>query len=300
MVYIILINYNSWQDTLECLASLKQLTFLNYKIIIIDNASQDESVQQISRNYPDAVIISSQENLGFAGGNQLGIDFALKEGAKYIWLLNNDTVVHKESLTELVHNAESFPLALLTNKIYKYGTERDIWYCGGDIHWWKGKPFHIRMHQQDDQFAKQPYATTWISGCSMFAKAELFQNYHMDKRYFLYFEDVEFCEQLKKGGISLFVIPKSIIWHKTSASIGKMSHIQAYYSVRNNMYFVSKQANLIHKVVYFPYFIVRTLIFSLRYRLRGWKNKDSLKSMVGKAYWRGLIDFFCGKYGKLK
>ena len=299
MVYIVLVNYNSWQDTIECIESLKKMTYLSFKIIVVDNASFDNRAFELQRQYDDIVVIRNNENLGFAGGNNIGINIAIKSGATYIWLLNNDTEVHPESLKELVASANQYEMALIGGKVYKYGTESDIWYDGGVINWWKGKPYHIHIHKKDNGFVKKPCNTEWISGCSMFAISELFAQYPMNEHFFLYFEDVDFCCKLREAGVPLIVIPGGIVWHKSSASVSKTSHIQFYYSVRNNLYFMKKYGALYHKLYYYPYFIIRTLLFSLKFYLRGVRNKDYNKKMLGKAYLKGLIDFFNKKRGKL-
>jgi GT2 family glycosyltransferase len=94
LVYIIILNFNGWQDTLECLVSLEKLSYPNYKIIVVDNASRDDSVKVFKQRYPKLTLIASEKNLGFAGANNLGMKNAQLHQAKYIWLLNNDTVVH--------------------------------------------------------------------------------------------------------------------------------------------------------------------------------------------------------------
>ncbi len=299
MVYIILVNYNSWQDTVECIESLKKMKDVLFKIVIIDNASSDNSVSELERKYDDVIIISNKENVGFAGGNNIGIDMAVNNGAKYIWLLNNDTVVHPESLKELVASVGQYELALIGGKVYKYGTGCDIWYDGGAINWWKGKAYHTHIHLKDNGFVTEPCSTEWISGCSMFALAKLFEQHRMDEKFFLYFEDVDYCCKLRQAGIPLIVIPGGVVWHKTSASVRKTSYIQFYYSIRNNLYFMQSHGALYHKFYFYLYFIVRTLIFSMKYFLRGIIKKDDNLKMLGKAYLKGLVDFFRRKYGKL-
>ncbi|SFM05353.1 glycosyltransferase family 2 protein [Pelosinus propionicus] len=298
MVYIILVNYNSWQDTVECIESLKQMTYRSFKIIVVDNASSDNSAFELKK-LKDVILINSMENLGFAGGNNIGIDIAIKNGATYIWLLNNDTVAHPESLKELVESASQYKLALLGGKVYKYGTESDIWYDGGDINWWKGKAYHTHIHLKDNNFVKKPCNTEWISGCSMFASTKLFEQYRMDEHFFLYFEDVDYCYKLHQAGIPLIVIPGGVVWHKTSSSVSKTSYIQFYYSIRNNLYFMQRYGALRYKVYYYPYFIARTVLFSIKYFLRGILYKDDTKKMLGKAYMKGLSDFLRRKEGKL-
>jgi len=299
-VYIILVNYNSWQDTIECVESLNKMTYRHFKIIIVDNASQDSSVAELRKRLPDVTLVANNENLGFAGGNNIGIDIALAEKAKYIWMLNNDTIAHPRSLTELVEFADQQKLALIGGKVYKYGTQNDIWYDGGAINWWKGKAYHTHIHLKDQGFVDKPCKTEWISGCSMFASAKLFEQHRMDERFFLYLEDVDYCYKLRKAEIPLIVIPGGLVWHKTSASVSKTAFVQHYYFVRNNMYFMQKYADFWHKIYYYPYFISRTVVFYLKYILKGLVKNDENKKLEGRAYLKGLVDFLHGKHGKLK
>ncbi|BBB91613.1 MAG TPA: glycosyltransferase family 2 protein [Methylomusa anaerophila] len=298
MVYIILVNYKSCHDTLECLTSLYQLNDRQFKVIVIDNASDDGSVERISEAFPQVTIMANFDNLGFAAGNRIGIEKALQEGAAHIWLLNNDTVVQPDSLELLRHYANQYEVALLSGKIYKYGTDREIWFCGADINWRKGKPFHIHMHEKDKQMLSEPYTSLWLSGCCMFAKAKVFFQYPMDERYFLYFEDVDYCMRLNRKGIPLLVVPQAVIWHKKSASVSNNAHIQAYYSVRNNLYFMEKYAKIKYKIRYYPYFIIRSLLFSIRHLVRGFIKRNSSLVRLGNAYWQGVVDYFMRKQGK--
>ncbi|MCX7596938.1 MAG: glycosyltransferase family 2 protein, partial [Fischerella sp.] len=119
-VFVILLNWNGWQDTVKCIVSLKGLSYPNYEIVVLDNASTNDSVEQIRAAHPDVTLIETGANLGFAGGNNVGIRYALEHGAEYIWLLNNDTIVDANALSAMVTKAESDPKIGLVGSVLYY------------------------------------------------------------------------------------------------------------------------------------------------------------------------------------
>lgn len=303
MVYIILINYQGWADTIECVESLQKSTYQEFRVVIVDNQSPDGSVAILSRHFkqePKVKIISNNQNSGFSGGNNLGIEYAVKMGAQYIWLLNNDTVVDPNSLQQLVDYAKSAAKVLFGGRVYLFGQKEKLWFAGGTVNWWKGRARHIdEDHNSARAFFTTPQQTEWISGCSMFARAEVFAKCRLDERYFLYFEDVDYAVKLRKAGISLMVVPDGNVWHKNSSTMKKMNGINVYYGTRNNMIFMKRHAKWRYKVYFFPYFTIRTFIIGFRQFLKGLaKNDDSLKTR-GKYFIKGISDFYLGREGKL-
>ena len=134
LVYIILVNWNGKRDTLECLESLRSISYSNFKILVVDNASNDGSVEAIRQQFQHVEVICNKENLRFAGGNNVGILHALKNSADYVLLLNNDTVVKKNFLSELINIAESdTTIGMTCSKIYYYFDKQLLWFAGGVI-----------------------------------------------------------------------------------------------------------------------------------------------------------------------
>ena len=256
-VAIIILNWNGKEDTIECLESLKHITYPNYEILLVDNGSTDGSVECFRERYPGMEIIENGENLGFAEGNNVGIRRAMDEGVDYVLLLNNDTVVDPKFLGELVKVAKGDErIGIVGAKILNY-YDRTIDFCGGNINWWIGQPYHI----------KEEYCgkTDFITGCAMLIKKEIFEKgLFFDKVYFLYFEDADLCEKVKRIGYFLEVTNKSIVYHKISRSSkknGTKSDFFVYYFARNRIIFNKRyNINMLKYLTFLFYqYIIKTI-----------------------------------------
>jgi GT2 family glycosyltransferase len=248
LVYIIVINFNGWRDTLECLASLQKMSYSNYKILVVDNASQDDSVEMLRQHYPNLTLISSKKNLGFAGANNLGIKEAQQHQADYVWLLNNDTAVDTYALTALVQKLENDKTVGMCGSNLIYYDKRDFLQAraGGTYHKWIGATFHVC---ENEKVADSVDATAveakldYLVGASMLVRASLIQQIGlMPEHYFLYYEDVDWG--LRAKAVSrLGYAPDSWVYHKVGSSIGTTQNQQSqkkrfrseYYSVRSRL-----------------------------------------------------------------
>lgn len=225
-VSIIILNWNGWQDTVDCLNSLKNVSYPNYEIIVVDNASSGKDIQLLKNQFGNSIrIIVNEKNIGFAKGNNIGIKQVLEEKeSKYILLLNNDTLVEKDFLQELVNVAESKngKAAILGPKMYYWdykGKKNVIWFGGGEINWKKYPGYHHRNEKVEDKdnFNANPEKTDWISGACMLINCEL-ENPFLNSDFYFGCEDIDKCLGVKRQGYEVVYVPSSIIWHKVSAS----------------------------------------------------------------------------------
>lgn len=247
-VFIIVLNFNGKKDTLECLQSLKKS-----EVIVVDNGSTDGSVRAIRDKFPEIKILENKKNLGFAKGNNVGIRYALNQGADYIILLNNDTIVEINTLVRLIEVASSNNrIGILGPKIYfakgfefhqgrykKNELGKVIWYAGGLIDWRNVLGVHRGVDEVDEgQYDKQE-EVEFVSGCCMFIKREVFKKIGLlDERFFLYFEDLDFCLRAKKVGFRIVYVPEAVIWHKNAATVGGSgSDRQRYHYRRSRLIF---------------------------------------------------------------
>jgi len=289
MVAIVLVNYNGADDTIDCVRSLKNLKFTDYRIIVVDNKSTDQSVKKLSMLSSDGsiVLLKAEENNGFSAGNNIGIHYALDTlRADYIWLLNNDTVVQEDSLTGLLegfhHNDH---VGVTTAKTYYYKNKSLIWYAGGNInkitsrteHWDYGKFEH-----QNNKKAK-PISVTFASGCCMLIKKDVFSKIgDLDESYFLYEEDTDYCLRVTSGGYAIVYCPDAVIYHKVNASTGKSSGTVQYYSIRNKYWLIHKNYHGINKFIAMLYSSLQIWFRCMKHEL-DWKYYT--KAL--KAYLRG-------------
>jgi len=304
-IFLIILNYNGWQMTLDCLNSLGKVVCddLEVEIVVVDNGSADDSVLKIKNSdiknclkikNLKLKIIENLINLGFAEGNNVGIRYALKNGADYVCLLNNDTRVDSDFLTELVKAAQSDEkIGLVGGKIYfekgyEFHKERYkdnekgkiIWYAGGLIDWNNVYTTHRGVDEMDFGQYDQSGETDFVNGCLMFAKREVFEKIGLfNKKYFLYFEDADLSVRAKKAGFKLFYCPKTKIWHLNSGSSGSGSGLHDYFTTRNRMLFGMKYAPIRAKIA-----LVKES-FKLLVKGRSWQKK-------------GIKDFYLGKFGK--
>ena len=204
LVYILILNWNGKEDTLECLSSLKKIDYPNYKTIVIDNGSTDDSVKIINKKYPKIKIIENKKNLGYAEGNNVGIRYALKNKADYVLILNNDTIVDKKFLTELVKVGESNEkVGIVGPKVYHYGTNK-IQYLGIKNLFWNLVMYRkvVGRNKEDEGQFDSFTDVDAVAGCSTLIKSNVLKKIGvLDKELFLYWEEVDLFQRAKKRRI---------------------------------------------------------------------------------------------------
>jgi GT2 family glycosyltransferase len=215
-VTCIVLNWNGWQDTINCVAALKRSTYADLTILIVDNGSTNDSIVRIRDVYPEILLIESGKNRGFAGGNNLGIRYALTRGADYIWLLNNDTQPDANALTALVSKALSDRRIGAVASICYYADDPsrvEAW-GGARVNLWLGYGRNSTTQRPDDWFDS-------LNGTSMLVSRLAMQHAGLlDEGFFLYWEDTEFCLRLRKNGWRIAAAPDSRVLHKVNASTG--------------------------------------------------------------------------------
>lgn len=255
-VAIIIINWNGKRDTSECLRSLERLEYPNYKIIVVDNASTDGSQEFLRKNFQGITLIENGRNLGFGGGFNVGIKEAIRWGADYVLCLNNDLVVDKNILRELVKVGESnTKIGGLSSMEYYYDDPDRINCAGGNnLGLVVGKIFG-RGELDRGQFNKVR-ETMLLSGPAMMIKINALLNVGLfDTSYFYGPEDKDIALRLIKGGYKIFFVPSAKIWHKIQgATGGRITPLTIYFSVRNCLLFAKKHANIPNLMMFMIYF----------------------------------------------
>lgn len=258
-VFIVVLHYKGRQFTRQCLLSLEKIkaTGFSVKIVVVDNHSP-EPIEKLKKEFKKAVFLKNSQNLGFAEGNNVGIREALKNKADYVLILNNDTTVDRNLLSELVRVMEKDrKIGIIAPKIYfapgyEYHQSRYkpseqgkvFWYAGGKVDWQNVLCSHRGVDEVDKgQYDKQ-VNTDYASGCTMFVKKEVFKKIGLfDKRYFLYLEDVEFCQRAQKAGFKVVYTPKAKLWHFNASSSKVGGNLHDYFITRNRLLFGMKYAS---------------------------------------------------------
>jgi len=300
-VAIIILNWNGWRDTIECLESLQQITYPNYQIIVVDNGSTDDSVEKIKAwargeipveskflkydpstkpvqwieydrataeasgsteeetklrglpPYHRLVIIQTGDNLGFSGGNNIGIKYALAQGADYVLLLNDDTVVAPGFVEPLIEVCiQDRNVGMAGPKINYYDHPDTIHSAGGKVSLWRGQAWHVGLLEKDVGQYEAIRAVEYLTGCVLLVSREVCETIGLlDENYFLYFEDTDWCLRARSAGFELVYVPSSQVWHKTSITLWTSRNTtQAFYLTRNQLYFMRKHARWYHWLVF--------------------------------------------------
>jgi GT2 family glycosyltransferase len=288
-VAIIILNWNGTNDTSECLDSLKKITYSNFDVILVDNGSADGSQKYFKEKYPWITIIENDKNLGFTGGNNIGIKASLQRNADYVLLLNNDTIVDSAFLDELVNAGESRKdVGILNPKIYYYDLPDMLWYAGGEISLFRGLSKHYGFQEIDKGQYDQSREVNFITGCAFFIKREVIEKIGLlDDYFFCYAEDADWSLRALKAGYQGLYVPTSRIWHKIGVATKiKGDEFGMYMGTRNAMYMVYKHAPRLQ-------FIIFLFLFSIN-----WIFRNTFKSLLTRDYavmrgvYRGFIEFW--------
>jgi len=297
LISIIIVNYDTTKFTLECLESLKNIktTDFEFNVIVVDNGSQKELKIPVRLQSDNLEILRTDNNIGFTGGNNLGMSHAVKQyNSDYFLLLNSDTTVTKEFLDELLLSIQGDDRGIAVSKIYfekgfEYhhkSYEKDelgkvIWFAGGTIDWPNLTAFHRGVDEVDYGQFDNLSQTDFATGCCMLIKRELIEEVGiLDKRYFLYLEDVDYSVRAIKKGYKIIFCPKSIIYHKNAGSTGGSgSSVHEYYQTRNRILFFLK---------YSP----------LRYKLTAVKFLIKMIIKGSATHRQAAVDFVFGRFGK--
>lgn len=290
LVFIIMLTWNGWRDTVECVESCRKLTYPNFRILVVDNGSSDGSETILRERFPDIKFIQTGTNLGFAGGNNVGIRYALEQGADYVWLLNNDTTVAADALSALVKIAEGNQAAgMVGSKIVYYDNPQRLWFAGAVLDSKKPyRPYHRGLNEMDRGQYDVACETGYVTGCSLLARKEMMNAAGLlDEGLFLYFEDVDWSARAKTAGWKLVYCPGSLVYHKISLSSGGAdSPTIFYYTARNRLLFVKRN---------FP----DKLMAALGYDFFEHVLVNIKKGRFGcvREAFRGICDFLKGKTG---
>lgn len=297
-VFIVVLNWNQSKLAIECLQSLKKLRIKNYElsIVVVDNGSTDSSVDKIKRFMNMDLrfkIIENKTNLGFARGNNVGIKYALENGADYVMVLNNDTEVDLNLVVYLTEAMKDKSIGAVSPKIYfakgfefhkdRYSRKdlgKVIWYAGGKIDWNNVYGVNRGVDEVDcgqyDDLAETDFAT---GACMMLSARAVKKTRLFDEKYFMYLEDGDLSMRMRKGGWKVVYEPKGIVWHKVAQSSGIGSNLNDYFITRNRLLFGMKYAPLRAKIA---------LV------------KESIKFLLSGRKWQkiGVRDFYLGRFGR--
>lgn len=275
-VAVVILNYRVRDLTVKCIKSVLKSDYKNIEVIVVDNASFDGIAEEIKK-YKDVIFIQSEKNLGYTGGNNLGIKKALDNQADYVFILNPDTTITKDTIDILLARAEQYKADIVGPKIY-FEDSKKIWYAGGIFDTNNVLGSHKGVDEPDTKKYDKDEETDYVTGAAMLVRKHVFEKIGLfDERYFLYYEDSDFCFRAKQAGFKIMYIFQSVVYHKNAQSTGLGTPLQDYYITRNRMLFASKFLSL------------RTRFALLR---------EAVRNLSSKPRRKAFFDFLLGNFGK--
>ena len=243
-VFIIVLNYKNLVDTVACIASLRKITYNKYRIVVVDNDSRDGSYEYLKEQETDCCIIQSGENRGYAAGNNIGIRYALEQGADYVCILNNDVEVEPDFLTKLVQYMESAPDVGMTGPVvYEYNQREKIQSAGFSICVGRASTEPLLQGKTKSAISREKAVEfcDGLSGTCLLVKRGVLEKAGLiPENYFLFFEEMEWCLQIRKKGYKLGTVLTAAVYHKGSATLKKTGTLSRYYMARNQALFVRR------------------------------------------------------------
>src|SRR3989344_6681174 len=274
-VSVVILNFKVKRDSLECIESVQKSDYKNVKLIVVDNNSEDGLSGAI--NDKSIEFIQNDQNLGFTGGNNIGVKKALEQGADYIFILNPDAVVEEDTISNLVREAQNYSIDIVGPKVL-FADRKTIWYAGGIFDKKNVLGSHKGVNEKDQGQYEKSEVTDYVTGAALFVRSEVFKKIGLfDDRFFLYYEDADFCIRAKRVGFSIMYIPSAKVYHKNAKSTGLGSSLQDYFITRNRMLIAYK---------FLPF---RTRFALLR---------ESLRNLGSPVRRLAFFDFLMGKFGK--
>jgi GT2 family glycosyltransferase len=291
-VIAVVLNYNRREDTLACLASLAARSYENCKVILLDNASTDGSVEAVGAAFPEVEIIQLRENRGYAGNNNIGISAAMAHAADWVFILNEDTILDRDCLSCLVATGESEPtIGIVGPTVYHFDEPGVIQSAGGLIgRYWES--LHLAKNEPDHEQFRQPHDVDWISGCGIMVRRGVIEQVGMiDERYFYYWEETEWCIRAGKAGWRIVHVPQAKLWHKGVQRDYRPKPMVTYYATRNRLMTLAK-----HQA---PLIAWAGACAQIGRTLTSWTVMPRWKPMREHkhAMWRGVVDFLNHRSG---
>ena len=276
-VSIIILNWNGISDTLECLESVTALEYPEVQVIVVDNGSTDGSPSCIRQRYPSVTLLETGKNLGFTGGNNLGMRRALEMGTDYLWLLNNDTVVERDTLKKMVDVVQRSPEVWLASPIIFFHDAPDqVQFSGSYIDWKKNRI--VKLEDEESFPASGADVSLW--GTALLIKRAAVDSVgYLNDKYFAYHEDEDYCMRVARAGYRSVVVPDARIFHKNSRSTGSNdAPMQVFLRSRNLFFLWMDTLRGVDRIRYVPKYLAN--IVSYGGSLKGKNLPDSVEACL--------------------
>lgn len=281
-VSVVVLTWNGRLLTLDCLESLAAITYPGLAVVVVDNASTDGTAAAIRDRFGDEItVVVNDSNLGFSGGNNVGIRRALEDGSDFVLLLNNDTVVDPGLIEGLVAVFDKNPRAgIVGPKIYYASPADQIWFAGGMVSLARGTARHIGIRETDHGQYDGDSEVDYVTGCALMARREVFESVGLlDEGYRAYYEDADFCLRARDRGYEIWYTSGGVLWHKISASTGgQVSARKIKQKLKSSLKFYGRHASVQHWLT-IPFFftvdVVRVVVLVLAGRIKDARSQKT-------------------------
>lgn len=309
-ITIVILNYNGLSDTLSCLESVFNIDYPNFEVIVVDNKSKICPLE-IKKRFPKTILILNQENAGFAEGCNVGIRRALENKADFVLLLNNDTVVERGILKGFLEASLKKPKGgIFGGKILRYSSFATIDHLGGMWSAKKAEFFSLGANDDSNKW-KEMQVVDYVCGCLFFIKKEVIEKIgFLEKKFFLLWEETDYCYRAKKAGFEVWTVPEAVIKHKISASFSGGKIHSDYFFWRNRLLWIERNQSTKEKLSLLKVIIPQTfnlckitaiksleLFFIKYFKPQKISEKKVLNLLRKKASLRGVLDYFLRKFG---
>lgn len=284
-LYVIILNWNLPEETIACIESVQSNAVADLKIVVVDNDSADNSIEILTGRFGRQIeLIKNSKNLGFAAGMNVGINYALAAGAQSILLLNNDTILDPAMISKLLRAAADLPQAgLLGPAIYYHQAPTRIWRCGDKEFRWLPVPLDV-SERELARNPSTPFKLDYVTGCGVLIRRAVFETVGLfDPRYFMYFEDADFCRRTRQGNFEIWCVPEARMWHKVSLSAQKDRPANRYARSWGRVKFYRSHPHGGFPELIYVYMLFKLFWTTLTDALRG--DWDLIKPL-----WRGTLD----------
>lgn len=299
MVWAIILNWNRPALTVDCVQSLREAVSIAVVPLVVDNGSIDGSVPKIWQQLPSVRLVETDRNLGYAGGNNVGIRYALEHGAEYICILNNDVTVAPGFLVSMMSAVQSdSTVGAATPLIAATDQPEQVWALGSGVDWSTGSVSRLHAGESISSWHdRPPFAVDAASGSAMIVKREVFDAVGlMDEDFFLYYEETDWCLRVKQAGYQILAVPSSVVFHQVSAALGASSPVIDYYMLRNHLRFIARHWSGVARLRLQARVVLRNLATVTAYTL---KPHAGERIPNRNARLLALRDALLGRWGRM-
>lgn len=299
-VCIIVLNWNNAAATGSCLDSLQAIAYPACEVVLVDNGSTDNSVPVLSAQYPSVTLLQTSANLGYAGGNNVGIRYAVERGAQFIFILNNDITVSPHFLEPLLGALKDQPdVGIVTPLVAEQAKDEGrVWALGSVV---EASTARVSRRHAGDSLERwlheAPFEVDVAAGAAMLVKAEVLARVGlMDEAFFLYYEETDWSLRVRHAGYRILAVPQSLVWHQVSATLGTGSPIIDYYMLRNHFRLINRHWSCPARHYLWIRLATRHLLAVAAFTV---KSHGGLRTANRNARLFAMRDAILGRWGKM-